>query len=98
MLDAVGRGEPQAPEELLAHVHQELRRLAAHKMSGEAAGHTLRPTAMVHEAWLRRLGGKEPQFANRAHFVTAAGEAMRRILVESARQAPPQTPRGSLRP
>lgn len=86
ILEAVGRGEPQAPEELLAHVYQELRRLAAQKMSGEAPGHTLQPTALVHEAWLRLLAGKEPHFENRAHFFAAAGEAMRRILVESARR------------
>jgi ECF sigma factor len=62
ILEAVGRREPQAPEELLAHVYQELRRLAAQRMSGEAPGHTLQPTALVHEAWPRLLAGKEPHF------------------------------------
>jgi RNA polymerase sigma factor (TIGR02999 family) len=86
ILEAMQRGEPQAPEELLAQVYQELRRLAAHKMAGEAPGHTLQATALVHEAWLRLGGGSSGGFQNRAHFFAAAGEAMRRILVESARR------------
>jgi RNA polymerase sigma factor (TIGR02999 family) len=85
ILEAIRQGEPGAPDKLLAEVYQELRRLAAHKMAGEAAGHTLQPTALVHEAWLR-LGGNELSFENRAHFFSAAGEAMRRILVENARR------------
>ena len=79
-------GDPQAPEELLAEVYQELRQLAARRMAGESPGHTLQPTALVHEAWLRLGGGSSQHFANRAHFFAAAGEAMRRILVENARR------------
>ncbi len=79
------QGEPGAPEKLLGEVYQELRRLAARKMAREASGHTLQPTALVHEAWLR-LGGNDLSFENRAHFFAAAGEAMRRILVENARR------------
>jgi RNA polymerase sigma factor (TIGR02999 family) len=64
-----------------------LRRLAAHKMAGESASHTLQPTALVHEAWLRLVGpGGEAQFQNRAHFFAAAAEAMRRILIDRARR------------
>jgi RNA polymerase sigma factor (TIGR02999 family) len=85
ILEAMQHGEPGASDKLLAEVYQELRRLAAHKMAGEAPGHTLQPTALVHEAWLRLDGGSQP-FANRAHFFAAAGEAMRRILVEKARR------------
>ena len=79
------QGDPQAAEQLLAQVYQELRRVAAYKMAGEPAGQTLQPTALVHEAWLR-LGGPEQRWENRAHFFAAAGEAMRRILVENARR------------
>ena len=85
ILEAMQQGEPGAPDKLLAEVYQELRRLAAYKMAGEAPGHTLQPTALVHEAWLRLGGGGQP-FENRAHFFAAAGEAMRRILVENARR------------
>ncbi len=85
ILEAIRQGEPGAPDKLLAEVYQELRRLAAYKMAGEAPGHTLQPTALVHEAWLR-LGGNHLSFDNRAHFFSAAGEAMRRILVENARR------------
>ena len=67
-------------------VYEELRRLAARKMSNEAAGHTLQPTALVHEAWLRLGGEAAPSFQNRAHFFGAAAEAMRRILIERARR------------
>jgi RNA polymerase sigma factor (TIGR02999 family) len=69
----------------LSQVYQELRQLAAYKMAGEAPGHTLQATALVHEAWLR-LGGQQQHWENRAHFFAAAGEAMRRILVENARR------------
>jgi RNA polymerase sigma factor (TIGR02999 family) len=72
---------------LLPLVYQELRRLAAHKMAQEAPGHTLQPTALVHEAWLRLLKPEERTlFQNRGHFFAVAAEAMRRILVESARR------------
>jgi RNA polymerase sigma factor (TIGR02999 family) len=78
-------GDPHAAEQLLVQVYQELRRIAACKMAGEQPGQTLQPTALVHEAWLR-LGGLEQHWENRAHFFAAAGEAMRRILVENARR------------
>lgn len=76
-----------AAAELLPLVYDELRRLAASRMVNEAAGNTLQPTALVHEAWLR-VAGKDAstQFVNRAHFFAAAAEAMRRILVDRARQ------------
>src|SRR5207248_4552052 len=66
--------------------YDELRRLAAQKMAREAAGHTLQPTALVHEAWLRLGGSEAPTFQNRAHFFGSAAEAMRRILIEHARR------------
>ena len=83
LLDAIQRGEPDAAGALLAQVYAELRQLARAKMAREQPGHTLQPTALVHEAWLR-LG--EQCFENRAHFFGAAAEAMRRILVERARR------------
>ena len=86
LLSAIDAGDPKAAEELLPLVYEELRKLAAHKMSHEAAGHTLQPTALVHEAWLRLGGGECAQFENRAHFVGAAAEAMRRILIDRARR------------
>jgi len=87
ILNRAEQGDPQAAEELLPLVYEELRKLAAARMANEAAGHTLQPTALVHEAWLR-LAGKDAQveFANRAHFFAAAAEAMRRILIEWARR------------
>jgi len=86
MLDAIQQGDPRAAGELLPLVYDELRRLAALKMAGEAAGHTLQPTALVHEAWLRLAGSSQQPWQNRAHFFGAAAEAMRRILVEHARR------------
>ena len=86
ILDRAQQGDAKAASELLPLVYDELRRVAAHKMSGESPGHTLQPTALVHEAWLRLVGNEESRFANRAHFFAAAAEAMRRILVESARR------------
>jgi len=87
ILNRVERGELQAAEELLPLVYEELRKLAAARMANEAAGHTLQPTALVHEAWLRLAGNDaQVQFANRAHFFAAAAEAMRRILIERARR------------
>src|SRR5829696_7365134 len=67
-------------------VYQELRTLAAQKMAREAPGHTLQPTALVHEAWLHLGGADQPKWENRAHFFGAAAEAMRRILVDRARK------------
>jgi RNA polymerase sigma factor (TIGR02999 family) len=86
LLQAVSAGDPKAAEELLPLIYEELRRLAARKMAGEAHNHTLQPTALVHEAWLRLNGPGDQTWQNRAHFFGAAGEAMRRILVERARR------------
>src|SRR5256885_7074080 len=86
LLDAIESGDAKAGDQLLPLVYNELRRLAAHRMANEAAGHTLQPTALVHEAWLRLVGGDaNAEFANRAHFFAAAAEAMRRILIDRAR-------------
>jgi RNA polymerase sigma factor (TIGR02999 family) len=86
ILDAAGRGEPNAAEQLLVLVYGELRKLAASKMSREAPGQTLQATALVHEAWLRLGGDQQPEWQNRAHFFAAAAEAMRRILIDNARR------------
>jgi len=86
LLTAVERGEPKAAAELLELVYQELRQLATHKLAQESPGHTLQPTALVHEAWLRLAGSGNPSFENRAHFFSAAAEAMRRILIDRARR------------
>jgi RNA polymerase sigma factor (TIGR02999 family) len=86
ILDAIQEGNPRAADELLPLVYQELRKLAAQKMAHESPGHTLQPTALVHEAWLRLVGNENPRFSNRAHFFAAAAEAMRRILIEKARR------------
>jgi RNA polymerase sigma factor (TIGR02999 family) len=86
VLKAIEHGDAPAAEQLLPLVYEELRQLAAHKMASERPGHTLQPTALVHEAWLRLVGDRAGEFENRAHFFAAAAEAMRRILVESARR------------
>lgn len=86
VLEAIGRGEGRAAEELLPLVYDELRRLAAARMAQELPGQTLQPTALVHEAWLRLLAEGEQTWENRAHFFGAASEAMRRILIENARR------------
>src|SRR5580692_10022236 len=87
ILDALERGEVQAAEQLLPLVYDELRRLAARKMASERAGQTLDATGLVHEAYLRLVGpNAAPTWQNRRHFFAAAAEAMRRILVESARR------------
>ena len=86
LLEAMREGAPEAAEELLSHVYRELRFLAAGKMAYEAAGQTLQPTALVHEAWLRLVGGNGLHCPSRAYFFAAAGEAMRRILVENVRR------------
>jgi RNA polymerase sigma factor (TIGR02999 family) len=86
ILTALERGEPNAADQLLVLVYDELRRLAASKMAREAPGQTLQPTALVHEAWLRLAGRENPKFENRAHFFSAAAEAMRRILIDRARR------------
>ena len=86
LLEAVEQGDPEAPGRLLELVYTELRQLAASKMAREAPGHTLQPTALVHEAWLRLVGAKNMKFENRAQFFSAAAEAMRRILIERVRR------------
>jgi RNA polymerase sigma factor (TIGR02999 family) len=86
IFESIGRGEKQASEELLPLVYDELRRLATIRMAQQAAGHTLQPTALVHEAWVRLVEDGARSWQNRAHFFGAASEAMRRILVESARR------------
>jgi RNA polymerase sigma factor (TIGR02999 family) len=86
ILTAVERGEPNAGDQLLVLVYDELRRLAASKMAREKPGQTLQPTELVHEAWLRLIGAENPKFDNRAHFFSAAAEAMRRILIDRARR------------
>jgi RNA polymerase sigma factor (TIGR02999 family) len=86
IIERAGQGDPMAVEELLPQVYAELRRLATHLMNGESTGHTLQPTALVHEAWLRLGADAQPRWENRAHFFGASAEAMRRILVEHARR------------
>ena len=86
VLKAVEPGNTTANGELLTLVYQELRRLAGYRMSQEAPGHTLQATALVHEAWLQLGGDKQPRWESRAHFFGAAAEAMRRILVDRARE------------
>jgi RNA polymerase sigma factor (TIGR02999 family) len=86
VLQAIGRQESQAAEKLLPLVYEELRRLAAARMAQEAAGHTLQPTALVHEAWLQLVADGDRTWQNRAHFFGAAADAMRRILIDKARR------------
>lgn len=86
ILQAIDRGEERTLEELMPLVYQELHHLAVARMAQESAGHTLQPTALVHEAWLRLVGDRERTWKNRAYFFGAAAEARRRILVESARR------------
>jgi RNA polymerase sigma factor (TIGR02999 family) len=85
ILQAAQAGDPKAAQELLPLVYEELRKLAAHRMANEAAGQTLQPTALVHEAWLRLVGNENQKWDGRAHFFGAAAEAMRRILIDRAR-------------
>jgi RNA polymerase sigma factor (TIGR02999 family) len=87
ILSSIARGEPRAAEQLLPLVYDELRKVAAQKLAHEKPGQTLQPTALVHEAYLRLVGGdKAPAFKDRGHFFAAAGAAMRRILVDNARR------------
>ena len=86
ILDRVHQGDSKAAEELLPLVYDELRKLAAHRMAGEAAGQTLQPTALVHEAWLRLVRTPDQTWHNRAHFFRTAAECMRRILIDNARR------------
>ena len=86
LLTAAEEGDPTAAVKLLDLLYGELRRLATSKMAHESPGHTLQPTALVHEAWLRLVGSETPRFENRAHFFSAAAQAMRRILIDRARR------------
>jgi RNA polymerase sigma factor (TIGR02999 family) len=87
ILSAVEQGDPHAAEQLLPIVYDELRKLAAARLADEKPGHTLQPTALVHEAYIRLIGGGETQYWNgRGHFFAAAAEAMRRILIDAARR------------
>lgn len=86
ILQKIDQGDASAADQLLPLVYDELRRLAAAKMAHESAAHTLQPTALVHEAWLRLGGDHQTAWANRAHFFSAAAESMRRILIDAARR------------
>lgn len=86
ILDRVHRGDPKAAAELLPLVYDELRKLAAHRLAGEQRQHTLQPTALVHEAWLKLSNNDQHAWNGREHFFAAAAEAMRRILVDRARR------------
>lgn len=86
ILSAIEKGDPNAVEQLLPLVYNELRRLAAQRLAQERPGQTLQATALVHEAYLRLVGaGPDQHWSGRGHFFAAAAEAMRRILVERAR-------------
>lgn len=86
VLQALSQGDPKSTEVLIPLVYNELRHLAAHRLAHERAGQTLQATALVHEAYLRLLAPAEQTWANRRHFFSAAAEAMRRIMIESARR------------
>lgn len=87
LLAAANNGDAAAANEILPLVYEELKRMASHKMSHEKVGHSLNATALVHEAYLRLVGPDgEQNWKSRSHFFGAAAEAMRRILVESARR------------
>ncbi|HEV3448675.1 MAG TPA: ECF-type sigma factor [Gemmataceae bacterium] len=91
ILSAIDQGDPHAAEQLLPLVYEELRKLAAHKLDQEKPGQTLQATALVHEAYMRLVSGDEEasqkaHWDNRGHFFAAAAEAMRRILIDSARR------------
>ena len=86
ILSAIERGDARAADQLLPLVYEELRLLAAQKLSRESPGQTLQATALVHEAYLRLIGAEDPSWDNKGHFFKAAAEAMRRILIENARR------------
>src|SRR5262245_24716950 len=94
ILNAIEQGDPSAAEQLLPLVYDELRRLAAQRLAQEKPGQTLQATALVHEAYLRLVG--DQHFSNRGHFFAAAAQAMRRILVESARRKKTQKHGGKI--
>jgi RNA polymerase sigma factor (TIGR02999 family) len=86
ILTAIEQGDAKAADRLLPLVYEELRRLAAQKMSQEPPGQTLQATALVHEAYIRLVGSEDRNWSGRTHFFAAAAEAMRRILIENARR------------
>ena len=97
LLHAIAQGEPAAASKLLPLVYDELRKLAAHRLAHETPGQTLQPTALVHEAYLRLVGGEqEAHWDSKGHFFAAAAEAMRRILVDNARRKQCQKHGGGL--
>jgi RNA polymerase sigma factor (TIGR02999 family) len=96
ILEGAQAGDPQAADQLLPLVYDELRKLAAHKMAQQPAGQTLQPTALVHEAWLRLVRGQDQTFENRQHFFAVAAQAMRRILIDKARRKERQRHGGHL--
>ena len=97
LLQRADRGDARAADLILPLVYGELRRLAAAKMARESPGQTLQATALVHEAWLRLGGDRQPDWKNRAHFFAAAAESMRRILIENARRRHAKRHGGGLR-
>ncbi|MHC4098493.1 MAG: ECF-type sigma factor, partial [Planctomycetota bacterium] len=86
ILNAIEQGDTQAADKLLPLVYEELRILAAQKMSQERPGQTLQATALVHEAYIRLVGKQVQNWRSRGHFFASAAEAMRRILIENARR------------
>ncbi|MBN2593805.1 MAG: hypothetical protein JXA81_09885, partial [Sedimentisphaerales bacterium] len=86
ILTAIEQGDARAADELLPVVYQELRRIAAQKLSREPPGQTLQATALVHEAYIKLVGVEAQNFSGRTHFFAAAAEAMRRILIDNARR------------
>ena len=86
ILNAIERGDAKAADELLPLVYEELRRLAARKMSRQSPGHTLQPTALVHEAYIRLVRSEDRGWNSQTHFFAAAAEAMRHILIDNARR------------
>ncbi|CAG0981421.1 hypothetical protein PHYC_01787 [Phycisphaerales bacterium] len=86
LIEAASAGDSKASAELLPLVYEHLRRLARSRLAGEAPGHTLQPTALVHEAYLKLVGDGDVRWSSRGHFFAAAALAMRRILVDRARQ------------
>jgi RNA polymerase sigma-70 factor (ECF subfamily) len=84
LLSAWADGDEGALRELMPLVYHELRRIAQHHMSGQPPGHTLQPTALIHEAFVKLIGGGEKNFRNRTHFFAVASMAMRQVLVNHA--------------
>jgi len=94
ILECVHQGDSQAEAELLPLVYDKLLRLAAHRLAGERNGHTLQPTVLVHEAWLKISGDQQRDWNGRQHFLAAAAVAMRRILVDRPPSSRSETWRG----